>query len=377
MSKPSVVLRSHGIVDSTARLSEALPQYYPSLDGVRAFCVFFVILYHVAQSRSPLNHFEGWLGVDIFFVLSGFLITGLLFREESLTGRVDLAAFYVRRAFRILPLYWLVLAIYVLGLQRAVDLEKWTKMKVALPFFLTFNNDIPFVIMPDRVGTTFGLSWTLGVEEKFYFFWPLLCFILLLTRGKRLWAGWAVYAATLLLAIFSFKLSWAYSGLIVGSILAIVFSGPALVAVKRIVQKIPAGAVLILLAVGFALVAFNEKSVYVFSWIAGLMVASLVLKESWLSRFLSTPVLVWLGKRSYAMYLIQGFAIDGARIFLKPKSAVQEIALSIAAYGLAAIGSALLHVFVEEPARKLGRKIVSRRKQRRELYRPEQIPSVT
>jgi peptidoglycan/LPS O-acetylase OafA/YrhL len=231
--------------------------------------------------------------------------------------------------------------------------------------------------MPERVGTTFGLSWTLGVEEKFYFFWPLLCFLLLSTLGKRLWAGWAVYAATLLLAVFSFKLSWAYSGLIVGCILAMTFSGPALAKIRRIVQKIPASVVLILLAGGFALVAINEKYVYAFSWIAGLMVASLVLKESWLSGFLSTPLLVWLGKRSYAMYLIQGFAIDGAKIFLKPKNAVEEVVVTIAAFVLAAIGSALLHVFVEEPARQLGRKIVSRRKQRRELYKPAQVSSAT
>jgi peptidoglycan/LPS O-acetylase OafA/YrhL len=77
------------------------------------------------------------------------------------------------------------------------------------------------------------------------------------------------------------------------------------------------------------------------------------------------------------MYLIQGFAIDGAKIFLKPKNAAQEIVVVIAAFVLAAIGSALLHVFVEEPARQLGRKIVSRRKQRRDLYKAERVPSAT
>jgi peptidoglycan/LPS O-acetylase OafA/YrhL len=365
MSLPNVAIFPSATRDHAGL--KASPVYYPALDGVRTFCVFFVILYHVVKLPSLLTYFEGWLGVDIFFVLSGFLITGLLLREKQLTGGVDLTSFYIRRAFRILPIYYLVLSIYVVGLQRASEFDKWTKMKVALPYFLTFNNDIPFVIMPDRVGTVFGLSWTLGVEEKFYLFWPLICFILLSTRGKRLVAGWAVYGATLLLALFSFKLSWAYSGLIVGAILAMMLSAPALAQAKRIVSAVPASVVLGLVILGFALVAFNEKYVYAFSWIAGLMVASLTIKETWLSKCLSTPILVWLGKRSYAMYLIQGFAIDGTKIFLKPRNTFQEVVATVGAFALAAMGSAALHVLVEEPARRLGKKIIAHRKSRQSI----------
>jgi peptidoglycan/LPS O-acetylase OafA/YrhL len=363
-------------------LVEALPSYYPSLDGLRAFSVFFVILYHVAQSPSlvnsqspsPLSYFEGWLGVDIFFVLSGFLITGLLAREEKLTGAIDMTGFYIRRAFRILPVYWLVVAIYVVALQRPSMAVKWSQFKVALPYFLTFNNDIPFVTIPERVGTTFGLSWTLGVEEKFYFLWPLICFILLSTLRKRVVAGWLVYAATSLLALFSLKLGWAYSGLIVGAMLALLFSGPALVSVKRIVGKIPASAVLGLVIVGFALVALDERWVFAFSWIAALLVASLTLKETWLSSFLSLPALVWLGKRSYAMYLIQAFAIDATKILVKPRNTIEEIGTAVGAFALAAAASALLYLSVEEPARKLGRQIVASRKARRAIRERAQVP---
>jgi peptidoglycan/LPS O-acetylase OafA/YrhL len=374
MSAADIAVSGPTSVDSKAVSAKASPLYYPALDGVRAFCVFFVILYHVVKLPSPLLRVEGWLGVDIFFVLSGFLITGLLFREEQLTGAVDMAGFYIRRAFRILPLYYLVLAIYVVGLQRAADLDKWAKMKVALPFFLTFNNDIPFVIMQERVGTTFGLSWTLGVEEKFYLFWPLICFVLLGARGKRMVAGWAVYGATLLLALFSFKLSWAYSGLIVGAILAIAFSGAAVAPAKRFLAKIPASAVLGLVVVGFALVDLNEKFVYAFAWIAALLVASLTFQQTWLSNFLSTPLLVWLGKRSYAMYLIQGFAIDATKIFIKPRTTALEVATTVAAFAIAAVGSAALHVAVEEPARKLGKRLILRRKSR-EVSSAQQKPA--
>jgi peptidoglycan/LPS O-acetylase OafA/YrhL len=362
MSQPDVELSGPTTDDPVAFLAKAAPAYYPALDGLRAFCVFFVILYHVAKLPSILTYFEGWLGVDIFFVLSGFLITGLLLGEERVTGSVDLAGFYIRRAFRILPLYWLVLGIYVAGLHRASQFDKWVKLKVALPFFLTFNNDIPFVIMPDRVGTTFGLSWTLGVEEKFYLFWPLICFVLLGTLGRRLAAGWTVYAATLLLALFSLKLSWAYSGLIVGAILALIIAGAPGIPARRIVSKIPASLVLGMLTAGFALVALNERYVFAFSWIAGLMVASLTLTDSWMSKFLSSPPLVWLGKRSYAMYLVQGFAIDAIKIFLKPRNPSQEGLAALGAFAIAAMGSAALHVLVEEPARRLGRRFTARRR---------------
>jgi peptidoglycan/LPS O-acetylase OafA/YrhL len=350
---------------SGAGIIEALPAYYPSLDGIRAFSVFFVIFEHVTLNQSALRHFHGWLGVDIFFVLSGFLITSLLFREERLTGSVDMVGFYVRRAFRILPLYWVILAVYVVMLQPAKQAYKWQQMKHALPYFLTFNNDIPLILMPEKVGTIFGLSWTLGIEEKFYFFWPLICFVLLRAFGKRLFAGWMVYVFTLLMAIFSFKMSRAYSGLVVGAILAMLFSSNAIVYVKKIAQSLPPVTVVLLLVGGFILVDINERFVYVFSWIITIVISSLLFNRSWLTLFLERPLFVWLGKRSYAMYLVQGFGIEFVELLLKPKNVFYEIAIALSAFFLTSLGASILHRIVEEPARKLGKKIVALRNQKK------------
>lgn len=345
---------------------EALPAYFPALDGLRAFSVLFVIFEHINALPTPMRHFHGYLGVDIFFVLSGFLITGLLLREERLTGKVDLAGFYIRRAFRILPLYWLVLATYVVMLQPASKIEKWTQMKAALPYFLTFNNDIPLILMPNRVGTIFGLSWTLGIEEKFYFCWPLICFFLLGTLRKRFFAGWMLYGSAIALAFFSFKMGRSYSGLIVGAILAMLFANErTLCGVKRIVSRIPGILVLALVAVGFWLVDIDERAVFIFSWIIGLTVASVLLKQSWLSRLLSIRWIVWFGKRSYAMYLIQGFAIEFLLLFFRPASWSGEIVFALSAFLLASVGAAVLHRFLEEPARRLGKRIVVLREQRK------------
>lgn len=345
---------------------EALPAYYPALDGLRAFSVLFVIFEHINALPTPMRHFHGYLGVDIFFVLSGFLITGLLLREERLTGKVDLAGFYIRRAFRILPLYWVVLATYVVMLQPASRIEKWTQMKAALPYFLTFNNDIPLILMPDRVGTVFGLSWTLGIEEKFYFCWPLICFFLLGTLRKRFFAGWMLYGSAVALAFFSFRMGRSYSGLIVGAILAMLFSKEqTLCRLKHTVSRIPGMAIVGLVAVGFWLVDLDERAVFVFSWIIGLTVASVLLKKSWLSRLLSVKWIVWFGKRSYAMYLIQGFAIEFLLLLYRPASWIGEVTFAVAAFLVASVGAALLHRFLEEPARRIGKRIVARREQNR------------
>jgi len=359
---------------TAAAMIKALPAYYPALDGLRAFSVFFVIFEHVTSNKTVLAHFHGWLGVDIFFVLSGFLITGLLFREERLNGSVDMAGFYIRRAFRILPLYWLILAAYVTMLQPEQQGLKWGQMKAALPYFLTFNNDIPLILMPDKVGTIFGLSWTLGIEEKFYFFWPLICFVLLSAFRKRLFAGWTVYGITLLLAVVSVKMARAYSGLVVGAILSMFFSGNAIILLRNVTQLIKPAVMLILVVLGFALVDYNPNNVFIFSWIIALLVASLLLSPSWLSRFLERPLFVWLGKRSYAMYLIQGFGIGFVEFFVKPRSAFSEVVIAMLTLAVTALGASVLHIFIEEPARRFGKRLVAYRNEQRSSLSEARVP---
>ncbi len=338
---------------------------------MRAFSVLFVIFVHIQMpyaarfSQSPLRHFDGSLGVDVFFVLSGFLITGILLREEDKTGTIGMIDFYIRRAFRILPLYWVVLLTYVLLLQAPSQWEKWTLMKAALPYFLTFNNDIAELLMPQRVGSTFGLSWTLGIEEKFYFFWPWVSFIMFKSHPKRLAAAGALYGATLLGAVLCFPMGRAYSGLVVGAILSILLTGNKFEQLKTLIARIPAVGVLAALAAGFALVDIDHRTIFVFSWLVALLIAHMVLTQSWLSRFLSLPLLAWFGKRSYAMYLIQGFAINTVEFLRKPQSVFEEVLVTLGAFLLASLGAALLHRFVEEPARHVGKAISARRTQKR------------
>ncbi len=85
-------------------MPEIKSNYFPSLDGLRAVSVLLVIFVHLKYRSSFFAHIPGWLGVDFFFVISGFLISTLLFREEQKTGGIDVAAFYTRRFFRIVPI---------------------------------------------------------------------------------------------------------------------------------------------------------------------------------------------------------------------------------------------------------------------------------
>jgi peptidoglycan/LPS O-acetylase OafA/YrhL len=169
--------------------------YQPALDGVRAFAVGGVLLYHASQSWA----LGGFLGVDAFFVLSGFLITTLLVTEWGGRGRIDLGAFWVRRARRLLPALVLVIlgiVAYAAIFAAPGEVEKirsdgfatigyvanWKFIFAGQSYFDQFTQPSPFRHM-----------WSLAIEEQFYLLWPLIVFgILRVTRSVRALLGAAV-----------------------------------------------------------------------------------------------------------------------------------------------------------------------------------------
>lgn len=145
--------------------------YFPSLNGIRAICALIVIKEHAKWSfdGSPQMLQWGFLGVDMFFVISGFLIVTLLLRERDREGRIDLKQFYVRRTLRIFPIYYLMIAcLFVLAVgtyghsTRSWDLYKWS-----FPIFLLYLQDL----VPVQMGLLFH-TWSLAMEEQFYLVWP-------------------------------------------------------------------------------------------------------------------------------------------------------------------------------------------------------------
>ena len=147
-------------------------RFFGSLDGLRAISVIAVIWHH---TRGPLASAlpvidAGHHGVTLFFAISGFLITTLLLRERQRTGSINLKAFYIRRGLRIFPLYYGVIALYVVlvfSLERNSQVGR--EFFNNLPFFLTYTSNW-FVPLEGRV--IFYFAWSLAAEEQFYLVWP-------------------------------------------------------------------------------------------------------------------------------------------------------------------------------------------------------------
>ena len=162
-------------------------RYRPGLDGLRAFAVGAVILYHGQVSWAK----GGFLGVDIFFVLSGFLITSLLLREHESTGGIALASFWTRRIRRLLPALFLLLAAVALyavvwaqptelstirgdGLASLFYVSNWKFIASGASYFQAFQRPSPLTH-----------TWSLAIEEQWYLFWPLAILVMMrIFRGR-------------------------------------------------------------------------------------------------------------------------------------------------------------------------------------------------
>jgi peptidoglycan/LPS O-acetylase OafA/YrhL len=161
------------------------PRMIPSLDGLRAVSIVLVIALHSLQHyglthKVPVIWFilcNGSVGVYIFFVISGYLITTLLLREHRAKGRISLRDFYIRRGFRILPpLYVYVLTIAVLGWTGRLAGVNATEIVTALFFLRNYSQHVTLWV--------FEHFWSLCVEEQFYLLWPGLVVFALLRRGE-------------------------------------------------------------------------------------------------------------------------------------------------------------------------------------------------
>jgi peptidoglycan/LPS O-acetylase OafA/YrhL len=141
----------------------------PGLDGLRALAVIAVVWHHAHPGYAgfPLSH-NGFLGVDMFFVLSGFLITTLLLQEERSTGAISLTAFYVRRSLRIFPLYYAVL------LLMAVFFSTSTKSSNASVFLQELPWHASYLSNWVSLKSMMAITWSLSTEEQFYLVWPPL-----------------------------------------------------------------------------------------------------------------------------------------------------------------------------------------------------------
>lgn len=151
----------------TAHAEYRKTRHFGSLDGFRCFSVLAVVWHHTAASVPGLPITQrGFLGVDMFFVVSGFLIVTLLLRERERNGSISLRDFYMRRTLRIFPIYYAILAaLYVLLTYVTPNSSRASIYPQELPYYLTYtSNWIHATVLP--------ISWSLATEEQFYLLWP-------------------------------------------------------------------------------------------------------------------------------------------------------------------------------------------------------------
>lgn len=285
-----------------------------SLDGVRGIAVLLVIGFHAIN--IPRN--GGTVGVGIFFVLSGFLITTLLLEEHDRRGTVSLRLFYVRRALRLFPLLYLALAIVALAVpfMHGAERAHYTSSLLWCAFYA--GNLYGLTTSFSELAPATAHLWSLAVEEQFYLVWPALLIVILqkVTSRTLLRAvGCAAITSVLLRFVLASagKTIWTLptthgDALLLGCALAIIYQSGRLQPWCERRRRPLAIAALAgsLIAVSIPLVAVSSASgsVYLFIEVLGAGLILVALCPGPWKRVLSIAPLVYCGQISYGLYVI-------------------------------------------------------------------------
>ena len=294
----------------------------PTLDGLRAVAIGFVLISHTARfghsTTARIIELFGELGVRVFFVLSGFLITTLLIREHGKTGRIDLRAFFVRRVFRIFPAFFTFLA--VMGVLAVTDVLPIPGRDFVFAATYTMN-----FVTPDP--WYLGHAWSLAVEEQFYLLWPVTVVVVGIARAERV-AIAAIIVAPILRVAAEIWMPWiddiadhafplVFDGLALGCLLALartrLEASPRYLAALRAwwFWLVPiAGLAVLVITLAHVGPLGNPRYFAVARSISAITIAAVVHRcvltpTSLLGRFLETAPLVWVGTLSYSLYLWQ------------------------------------------------------------------------
>ncbi|USG68268.1 acetyltransferase [Brevibacillus ruminantium] len=377
--------------------------YMPGLDGLRALAVFAVIIYHLNVNWAP----GGLLGVGVFFVLSGYLITDILLAQWKRNGRLDWKDFWVRRMRRLMPAMLVMVSVVMAWialfdrsqlsalrgdvLSALLYVNNWWRIFHEVSYFSSFGPPSPF-----------GHFWSLAVEEQFYLIWPLLLVIGLRFAPQR----WRLLGMTLALALVSALImallyepgtdpSRVYYGtdtrafaLLIGAALAMIWPS------RKLSVKAAPQARLILDSIGVA----GLVTIVVMIWLtdqydsflyqggfvllsisSALVVAVLAHPVSRLGKALGWKPLRWLGVRSYGIYLWHYPLI----VLTSPTVNTDgtSIVRSILQVGASVVLAALSWRFIEEPIRNGGlgkawKQMRAQKKQRERVQISRKIASV-
>jgi peptidoglycan/LPS O-acetylase OafA/YrhL len=309
--------------DATEKTKQRLPHLAP-LDGLRAIAVAAVMAFHTGAGWAV----GGFLGVDVFFVLSGFLITVLLVREFQRRSRVSLPRFYARRALRLLPAVTLMCAVVLVigpvGTGIAARNALWKAVAGTIFYFQNWQQAyhlIPILQLTDH-------TWSLAIEEQFYLVWPtlLIATLLIARRLGRDPLRAALFVAIALAAVSAIEkiVMWSGSGsmarlyygtdtradsLLIGAAVGICYVSGRLAPMRRALTTLaPVALLIIVITFGFAhdnsARLYQDGGLTAFALASAVLIGGVALEPgSPLGRALAIAPLVWLGRISYGLYL--------------------------------------------------------------------------
>jgi peptidoglycan/LPS O-acetylase OafA/YrhL len=348
------------------------PGFRPDIEGLRAVCVLAVVIYHAFPTLLP----GGFVGVDAFFVISGFLITKLLVVEWTATGRIDLLAFWSRRIRRILPVATLVLVVVAIAVPfvTALEARKAAPHLIAAATFVHNFHQMRDAV--DYLGSSHLENpvlhyWSLSVEEQFYAVWPLLLigFLALGARLPRLGPGRAAAIGLGALLVLSFTISvlmvetdparaffhplsrgWQ---LLVGAAVAFLDGRTRPIELKA--ATVLAGLGGVGLAASFVWLSNETTYPGAFAALPTLSTAALIaatgMAPTPLGAALAIAPLRWIGRLSFSWYLWHWPVLVLGRLVLPVETEMSGVARDLGLIGFSLAVSVASYRFVEAPAR--------------------------
>jgi peptidoglycan/LPS O-acetylase OafA/YrhL len=326
--------------------------FRPGFDGLRGIGFLFVVTAHV-PAVTLFSYTQGWTAVWVFFAISGYLVTMLLIREERKAGTIAYRPFLVRRFFRIVPSYAAAILIYWVALFSLPPLaDEYEFFKQELPYHLT--------LMPEYthspVFTIFVHAWAVGVETKFYIFFPAIVFLLIRSDAWRF--GVTLATAALLTAQGSFRAN-SYCAILAGVMLAQILEWPrgfaAVATLTRVPTAVPMGLVVAL----FVMLRYVEVLPAVAA-VAAYLVAHVTLRDSAMRRVLTYGPLVYLGRRSYGAYLLHVLAIHIGYMAFGSTTEAGGLLTTCFALAVTIPAAELLYRIVERPGIEMARRLTER-----------------
>jgi peptidoglycan/LPS O-acetylase OafA/YrhL len=303
-------------------------RHIPALDGLRGLSVVAVVVYHLGVTVHGKRVLAGgYVGVDVFFVLSGFLISSLLLSELDAHGRVSLPSFYTRRALRLFPALAVVIVFAVIACLTFASSTKGSTL-AGLPWVILYVGNWDRALEnPQALGLLLH-TWSLAVEEQFYILWPAL-FILIFGRlRRRNVAGSILLGAAVAVALYrlaAYEAGWSVArvfngldthsdGLLIGCAVAFFASTASLAGGPRRRLSAPAVRGLTVVAVvaiaavtvtcNYGHAVTNDLAITVGAFGTGGLVWGVLFEPiGWMTAILESRVAVWVGKRSYGLYL--------------------------------------------------------------------------